>query len=286
MTNTHHDIMFFTNKGRVYRMKAYRIPEASRTARGVAIVNLLQLEAGEKITAMIPLREVNEDSYLVMATKKGIIKKTSIAEYENIRKTGIIAMTLRVDDELIEVKITDNTKDIFLVSKNGKCIRFNENDIRPTGRTSMGVIGMTMEGDDEVVSMQLDSQGDSLLIASDKGMGKRTLMSEFKAQHRGGKGVLCYNITDKTGNVVGAKAVDDQQEIMMITTGGIIIRMPVSGISLIGRYTSGVKLMNIDSDKDIRIATIAKVRETVTDTVATEAVETEAEQTETSENNE
>ncbi len=281
MTNTHHEIMFFTNKGRVYRMKAYRIPEASRTARGVAIVNLLQLEPGEKITAMIPLREVNKDSYLVMSTKKGIIKKTSITEYENIRKTGIIAMTLRVDDELIEVKITDNTKDIFLISKNGKCIRFSENDIRPTGRTAMGVIGMTMEGDDEVVSMQLDSQGDSLLIASEKGMGKRTLMTEFKTQHRGGKGVLCYNITEKTGSVVGAKAVDDSQEIMMITTGGIIIRMPVSGISLIGRYTSGVKLMNIDADKDIRVASIAKVRETMTG----ETVQ-EIEQTESSENNE
>ena len=261
MTSTHHYIMFFTNKGKAYRIKAYQIPESSRVARGTAIVNILQLEPGEKITAMIPIRDFDQDVFLFMATRKGIVKKTSINEYDHIRKTGIISINLKEDDELIEVKVTNNENDIFLVTKHGKCIRFNENDVRPTGRTSMGVIGMTLDADDEIIGMQLDSQGDSLLIASEKGMGKRTALSEFNCQHRGGKGVLCYNITEKTGNVIGAKAVNDSHEIMMITSGGIIIRMPVNGISKIGRYTSGVKLMDIDVENDIKVASIAKVRE-------------------------
>ncbi len=261
MTSTHHYIMFFTNKGKAYRIKAYQIPESSRVARGTAIVNILQLEPGEKITAMIPIRDFDQDVFLFMATRKGIVKKTSIKEYDHIRKTGIISINLKEDDELIEVKVTNNENDIFLVTKHGKCIRFNENDVRPTGRTSMGVIGMTLDADDEIIGMQLDSQGDSLLIASEKAMGKRTALSEFNCQHRGGKGVLCYNITEKTGNVIGAKAVNDSHEIMMITSGGIIIRMPVNGISKIGRYTSGVKLMDIDVENDIKVASIAKVRE-------------------------
>ena len=265
MTSTHHYIMFFTNKGKVYRIKAYQIPESSRIARGTAIVNILQLEPGEKITAMIPIKDYKQDSYLFMATKKGIVKKTSIKEYDNIRKTGILSINLREDDELIEVKVTSNENDIFLVTKQGKCIRFSEQDVRPTGRTSMGVIGMTLDSDDEIIGMQLDTQGDSLLIASENGMGKRTSLDEFNRQYRGGKGVLCYNITDKTGFVIGAKAVNDSHEIMMITSGGIIIRMPVNGISKIGRYTSGVKLMNIDVEKDIKVASIAKVRETETE---------------------
>ena len=265
MTSTHHYIMFFTNKGKVYRIKAYQIPESSRIARGTAIVNILQLEPGEKITAMIPIKDYKQDSYLFMATKNGIVKKTSIKEYDNIRKTGILSINLREDDELIEVKVTANENDIFLVTKQGKCIRFSEQDVRPTGRTSMGVIGMTLDSDDEIIGMQLDTQGDSLLIASENGMGKRTSLDEFNRQYRGGKGVLCYNITDKTGFVIGAKAVNDSHEIMMITSGGIIIRMPVNGISKIGRYTSGVKLMNIDVEKDIKVASIAKVRETETE---------------------
>lgn len=265
MTSTHHYIMFFTNKGKAYRIKAYQIPESSRVARGTAIVNIIQLEPGEKITAMIPIKDFDQDVYLFMATKKGIVKKTSIKEYDHIRKTGIISINLREDDELIEVKTTNNENDIFLVTKLGKCIRFNENDVRPTGRASMGVIGMTLDEDDEIIGMQLDSQGDSLLIASEKGMGKRTDLAEFNCQHRGGKGVLCYNITDKTGNVIGAKAVNDSHEIMMITSGGIIIRMPVNGISKIGRYTSGVKLMDIDVENDIKVASIAKVREAEAD---------------------
>ena len=262
MTSTHHYIMFFTNKGKAYRIKAYQIPESSRIARGTAIVNILQLEPGEKITAMIPIQDFEEDMYLFMATKKGIVKKTAIKDYANIRKTGILSITLREDDELIEVKITNNENHIFLVTKHGKCIRFNERDVRTTGRTSMGVIGMTLDSDAEIVAMQLDTQGDSLLIASENGMGKRTDLNEFNCQNRGGKGVLCYNITEKTGNVVGAKAVNDSHEIMMITSGGIIIRMPVNGISKIGRYTSGVKLMDIDVERDIKVASIAKVRET------------------------
>ena len=273
MTSTHHYIMFFTNKGKAYRIKAYQIPEASRIARGTAIVNILPLEAGEKITALIPIKDLDKEEYLFMATKKGIVKKTLISEYDHIRKTGIISISLKEDDELIEVKLTNNEKDIFLVTKNGKCIRFNENDVRPTGRTSMGVIGMTLDADDEIIGMQLDSQGDSLLIASENGMGKRTALDEFNCQHRGGKGVLCYNVTDKTGYVIGAKAVNDGQEIMMITSGGIIIRMPVDNISKIGRYTSGVKLMNIDVENDIKVASIAKVRQPEADEIHEETIE-------------
>ena len=231
------------------------------------------MEAGEKITALIPIKELDKEEYLFMATKKGIVKKTLISEYDHIRKTGIISISLKEDDELIEVKLTNNERDIFLVTKNGKCIRFNENDVRPTGRTSMGVIGMTLDADDEIVGMQLDCQGDSLLIASENGMGKRTALDEFNCQHRGGKGVLCYNVTDKTGYVIGAKIVNDGHEIMMITSGGIIIRMSVDGISKIGRYTSGVKLMNIDVENDIKVASLAKVRQPEADEIHEEISE-------------
>ncbi|MDO5522250.1 MAG: DNA gyrase subunit A, partial [bacterium] len=263
MTTTHHYIMFFTNKGRVYRLKGYEIPEAGRTARGTAIINLLQLLPEERITAIIPIREYKEDQFLFMATREGIVKKTPIKDYANIRKTGLQAINLREEDELIEVKSTDNERDIILVTKYGQCIRFNEKDVRPTGRTSMGVIGMNLEPNDEIVGMQLDSQGTDLLIVSEKGMGKRTPMGEFTVQRRGGKGVKCYKITEKTGYVVGVKAVDDDNEVMMITNEGIIIRMMVNGISVIGRNTSGVKLINIDAEKDIFVASIAKVRETI-----------------------
>ena len=261
MTTTHHYIMFFTNFGRVYRLKTYEIPESSRTARGTAIVNLIQLLPEEKVTAIITKEQFNEGEYLFMATKKGMVKKTSLNEYANIRKTGIQGIILREDDELIEVKATDNTKDILLVSKLGQCIRFNETDVRTTGRASMGVRGMNLDDEDEVVGMQMDSQGESLLIASENGYGKRTLVSEFTRQNRGGKGVRCYKINEKTGNIVGVKAVEDNQEIMMITTEGIIIRIKVSDISLLGRNTSGVKLMNIDASSNVRVASIAKVRE-------------------------
>lgn len=259
MTTSHHFLMFFTNTGKVYRLKAYEIPEASRTARGTAIINLMQLQAGEKITAVIPISEYQEGNYLFMATKKGIVKKTQIREYANIRKTGLSAIHLREDDELIEVKKTDHTKDIILVTKYGQCIRFHETDVRSTGRNSMGVIGMNLVDGDEVIGMQLNTQGDYLLIASEKGLGKRTKMEEFSAQNRGGKGVKCYKITDKTGNIIGIKAVNDDNEIMIITTEGIIIRMKVEGISILGRVTSGVKLINMN--EDVTIASIAKVRE-------------------------
>lgn len=259
MATTHHYIMFFTNTGKVYRLKAYEIPEAGRTARGTAIVNLLQLQPGEKITATIALREYKEDRYLFMATKNGIVKKTPITEYANVRKTGLAAINLREGDELIEVKKTDNTEDILLVTKHGMCIRFAETDVRVTGRVSMGVIGMNLEPEDEVVAMQMESQGEALLICSEHGMGKRTLVSEFKAQNRGGKGVICYKITEKTGNVIAAKAVDEHREIMLITTEGIVIRMEVADISMVGRNTSGVKL--IDMDEDVTVASMSKVRE-------------------------
>ncbi len=259
MTTSHHYMMFFTNTGRVYRMKAYEIPEAGRTARGTAIINLLQLQPGEKITAVIPIKEYTEGHYLFMATKKGIVKKTPITDYANVRKTGLAAITLREDDELIEVKKTDNKQDIFLVTKYGQCIRFNETDVRSTGRTSMGVIGMNLADRDEVVGMQMESQGDCLMIVSEKGLGKCTLTSEFTAQIRGGKGVKCYKITEKTGNIVGVKAVRKEDEVMLITTEGIIIRIKVDGTALLGRVTSGVKLMNLSDD--VTIASIAKVRE-------------------------
>ena len=261
MTTTHHYIMFFTNFGRVYRLKAYEIPEASRTSRGTAIVNLLQMNSGEKITAIIPIKDFEENKNLFMITKNGIAKKTSVMEYMNVRKNGLAAISLRDDDELIEVKITDKNTEIFLVTKHGMCIRFKETDVRATGRSSMGVIGMNLDDGDEIIGMQLDHQGDSLLIVSENGMGKRTYLDEFTVQKRGGKGVKCYKITEKTGYVVGVKAVDDDHEIMMITTAGTIIQLRVAEISKLGRITSGVKLINLDDG--VKVAQIAKVRERV-----------------------
>lgn len=259
MSNTHHFIMFFTSTGRVYRLKGYEIPESSRTSRGTAIINLLQLMPGEKITAVIPIQHYGDDSYLVMATKKGLIKKTPLRDYANVRKTGLAAITLRDDDELIEVKFTDGNQEIILATKYGQCIRFSEKDVRPTGRTSMGVRGINLADRDEVIGMQLVIQGSDLLIVSEKGMGKRTSIEEFAAQNRGGKGVKCYKIMEKTGNVVGIKAVNEEDQIMIINKGGIIIRMHCSGISVLGRITSGVKLINLSEGDSV--ASIAKVRE-------------------------
>ena len=273
MTTTHHYIMFFTNSGRVYRLKGYEIPESSRTARGTAIVNLLQLQPNERITAVIPIAEYEDNNYLFMATKNGIVKKTSIKEYENIRKSGLAAINLREGDELIEVKTTDNEKDIILVTKFGQCIRFNESEVRETGRVSMGVIGMNLIEGDEVIGMQLNTQGADLLIVSEYGMGKRTSMDEFTPQRRGGKGVKCYRIMEKTGNVVGVKAVDPDDEVMIITTQGIVIRLQVNDISELGRITSGVKLINMQDD--ITVASIAKVRETAAEVTIEEIVEEE-----------
>ena len=263
MTTTHHYLMFFTNFGRVYRLKAYEIPEAGRTARGTAIINLLQLNPGEKVSAIIPINTYKEDENLFMVTKKGTVKKTLITEFNNVRKNGLAAINLHEDDELIEVKKTNKDSQIFLVTKNGMCIRFEETDVRATGRTSMGVIGMNLSDGDEIIGMQLDSQGDSLLIVSEYGLGKRTYLDEFTVQKRGGKGVKCYKITEKTGYVVGVKAVTDQHEIMMITTEGIIIQLRMEDISTLGRITSGVKMINLD--EGVSVAKIAKVREKVSD---------------------
>ena len=259
MTTTHHYVMFFTNTGRVYRLKAYEIPEAGRTARGTAIINLLQLMPDEKITAVIPINRFEEGQYLMMATRNGLVKKTPIQEYANVRKVGLAAIALRDDDELIEVKATNNKKDVILVTKYGQCIRFKETDVRSTGRVSMGVRGINLADGDEVVAMQLNSQGYYLLVVSENGMGKMTSISEFAVQNRGGKGVKCYKITEKTGNVIGAKAVNEENEIMMINTEGIIIRLQCSDISILGRITSGVKLINLPDG--VTVASFAKVRE-------------------------
>ena len=261
MTSTHHYLMFLTNMGKAYRLKAYQIPEAGRTARGTAIINLMQLQPGEKISAVIPVKEFSDRKFLFMTTKNGIVKKTPLIDFANMRKTGLQAINLKDDDELIEVKTTNNNRDIFLVTKYGMCIRFNEKDVRKTGRTSMGVIGMNLEPGDEIVGMQMNNQGDSLLIVSENGLGKRTSIDEFKLQKRGGKGVRCYRINDKTGYVVGVKAVNDDHEIMMITNEGIIIQFKVNTVSEIGRNTFGVKLINIDKNENIKVAKIAKVRD-------------------------
>ncbi len=261
LTKNHDDIMFFTNMGRVYRLKAYTIPEAGRTARGTAIVNLLQTMPGEKITAIVSMKEYNDEHYLFMATKSGMVKKTPVREYSNVRKVGLQAIVLKENDELIEVKTTDNDRDIFMVTRNGQCIRFHERDVRVTGRVSMGVIGMKLDEGDEVIGMQVDSQGETLLVVSENGIGKRTEISEFPVQNRAGKGVRCYKIVEKTGGLVGAKLVHEDHDIMMITNEGIVIRISVSDISVIGRNTSGVKLMDIDAASNIRVASIAKVRD-------------------------
>ena len=263
MANTHDYILFFTNKGRVFRLKGYEIPEASRIARGTALINLLQLEPGEKVTATIPLEKYENDKYLFMATKNGMVKKTSIMEYINVRKTGLLAISLREDDELIEVKVTDKSDLIYLVSQKGMSICFKQDNVRATGRTSMGVIGMDLDADDLIVGMQVSSQGEAVLIVSEKGLGKRTMLEEFNVQNRGGKGLKCYKITDKTGLVVGVKCVNAEDELMIITTGGIIIRMPVEGISILKRITSGVKLIQLDEGSVV--ASIAKIREDMKD---------------------
>ncbi len=273
MTTSHHVLTFFTNTGRAYKLKAYEIPEAGRTSRGTAIINLLQLAAGETITAVVPVKieDIKDNDYLFMATKNGIVKKTPCKEFANIRKNGIQAMTLRDDDELIEVKLTDDTTEVMMVTKLGMCIRFKATDVRPTGRSAMGVIGMNLMDTDEVVGVQLNTQGDTMLIVSENGMGKKTDISEYAVQHRGGKGVKCYKITEKTGNVIGAKAVDDTREIMLITTEGIIIRLACRDISTLGRITSGVKLINLDDN--VKVATVSKVRKNPSDEDGNEAEE-------------
>ncbi len=269
MMSSHDYLLFFTNKGRVYRIKAYEIPESSRTSRGIAIVNILQLQPDEKVTAMIPIEDYSEDKYLFMATADGFVKKTKITEYDNIRKNGLTAITLRDDDMLIEVKLTDGEEDVIMVTKYGQAIRFSETEVRPTGRATMGVIGMNLADEDMIIGMQLISQGGSLMTVSENGLGKCTLMSEFNTIHRGGKGVKCYKITEKTGNLIGAKAVEKDDEVMLINTAGTIIRIPVDGTALLSRITSGVKL--IDLKENTKLISIAKVRKS--DTILSEEVE-------------
>ena len=259
MTTTLNYILFFTNKGRVFKLRTYQIPEAGRTARGVNMVNLLQLDGGERVQAVVPIRDFAENKYFIMVTKSGMIKKSPQMDYKNIRKNGLIGITIKEDDELIEVKTTDDTRDIFMVSKNGMCIRFRDTDIRSTGRSSMGVRGMNLDHEDEVVGMQMNTQGDKLLVVTEKGMGKRTSIDEFTLQRRGGKGLKCYKVTEKTGRVVGVKAVNDDHEVMLITTEGIIIQLRCDEISTYGRITSGVKLINLKNDETVK--TIAKVRQ-------------------------
>ena len=261
MTSTHEDLLFFTSKGKVYHLKAYQIPEASRTARGTALINLIPLMPEETVSSIIPVSRENDGKYLLMATRKGTVKKTLTTEYYNIRKNGLQAVTLREDDALIEVKAVEETEDIFLVTRFGQCIRFRAQDVRATGRASMGVTGMRLEDGDEVVSMLLYSQGDKMLLVSENGLGKKTNLDEFTTQFRGGKGIKCYKINEKSGNLVGAKAVTESQEILIITTEGVIIRTSVAGISTLGRITSGVRLMNINLDRGVRIASFALVRE-------------------------
>ncbi len=261
MTTTHHYIMFFTNKGRVYRLKGYDIPESSRTARGVAIVNLLEMLPGEKVTAIIPFKRYEENKYLFMATKNGMIKKTPLIDYVNVKRSGLIAIDLKDDDDLIEVKITDGKDDMFLITEGGMCIRFNERDVRSTGRSTMGVKGISLSKDDKVISLIMGSHGDHILFVTKNGMGKKTDITEFSSQNRGGKGLKCYKITEKTGNLVGAKIVNDENEMMLITNEGIIIRFDSSDVSALGRVTSGVKLMNIDYENGVFVAAITKVRD-------------------------
>ena len=263
MTTTKHYVLFFTNLGRVYRLKAYQIPEAGRTARGTAMVNLLQLAPGEHVSAVIPVKEYEENKNIFIVTKKGYVKKTPIMQYANIRKTGLIGIALREDDELVEVKQTDAKTNIFIVTKKGQCARFVETEVRPMGRDTMGVIGMSLREDDEVVGMQLDHQGGSLLVVTSNGIGKRTAISEFPVHHRGSKGIKCYKITEKTGDIIGVKAVNDDHEIMMITSAGIIIQIRMADVRVMGRDTSGVKLINLD--EGTTVSQIAKVREKISD---------------------
>ena len=259
ITTAHHSLLFFTNTGRVYRLKAYQIPEASRTARGTAIVNLLSLQPGERIATAMVVEQFNGAENLIMATKKGLIKRTRLKDYDNIRANGLIAISLREDDELIDVNMTNGDREILLISKEGKSIRFHENEVRATGRASMGVTGMRLSKGDEVITLSLDILGEDILFVTENGMGKRTKFSEFKAQHRGGMGVLCYKVTERTGNLVAACAVNDGDQVMLITNEGIVMRTSVDSVSVIGRNTQGVIVMNIEKGSEVKLAGMARL---------------------------
>jgi len=257
VTRTHDYILFFTSKGKVYRLKAYQIPEAGRQAKGTAIVNLLELDQDEKITTVIPISEYKEGLYLFLSTKKGIVKKTDLMDYDNIRKGGLIAVSLRENDELIDVQLTDGTKDILLVTRNGLSIRFNEQDARPLGRVSQGVRGIKLEDDDEVIGMSAYIENTSLLVVTENGFGKRTELDEYKVQFRGGKGILTYRVTDRTGKLVGMKLVCDDDDVMLISSDGTIIRIKVRDISVLGRATQGVTLMRMD--EGVKVMAVARI---------------------------
>ena len=257
--NNHDYVMFFTNFGRVYQLKGYEIPEASRTARGTAVINLLQLQAGEKVTSILR-NEGYQSGYLTMATKLGMIKRTNLSEYANIRKVGLAAISLREGDELMDVHVTDGTRDIIMISRQGQCIRFDENDARATGRVSMGVKGMSLAEGDSVIGMQVAEENGVLLFVSEMGMGKKTAMSEFKDQNRGGKGIRCYRVTEKTGSLAGVKVDREGYELMLITTEGTVIRMKTDTIPVLGRDTSGVKLMQVDQE-NVKVSSIELIEE-------------------------
>ncbi len=260
ITSTHDNLLFMTNKGKMYRIKAYEVPEARRQAKGTAAINLISIDTDEKIRSIIPIREFNDDEYLVFATKKGIIKKTKLSEFDTIRKTGLVAIKIADDDELINVSKTDGTKDIFIVTKYGKGIRFNENDVRETGRNSMGVKAITIDDDDELVSMSIIKKSDEnkyILTVTEKGYGKITLSQEYRCQNRSGKGMKAHNINDKTGPIVGSLIVEKEDDIMLLSLNGVIIRMHATGISIMGRDTQGVIAMRLNGDD--KVVSIAKI---------------------------
>ena len=270
--NNHDYVLFFTNLGRVYQLKGYEIPEASRTARGTAVINLLQLQAGEKVTSILR-NEGHESGYLTMATKLGMIKRTNLSEYGNIRKVGLAAISLREGDELIDVHVTDGKRDIIMISHLGQCIRFDENDARATGRVSMGVKGMNLADGDSVIGMQVAEENGELLFVSEMGMGKKTAMSEFKDQNRGGKGIRCYRVNAKTGNLAGVKVYKEGYELMLITTEGTVIRMKTDTIPVLGRDTSGVKLMQVDQE-NVKVSSIELIEESKEEEFAETSEET------------
>ena len=270
--NNHDYVLFFTNLGRVYQLKGYEIPEASRTARGTAVINLLQLQAGEKVTSILR-NEGHESGYLTMATKRGMIKRTNLSEYGNIRKVGLAAISLREGDELIDVHVTDGKRDIIMISHLGQCIRFDENDARATGRVSMGVKGMNLADGDSVIGMQVAEENGELLFVSEMGMGKKTAMSEFKDQNRGGKGIRCYRVNAKTGNLAGVKVYKEGYELMLITTEGTVIRMKTDTIPVLGRDTSGVKLMQVDQE-NVKVSSIELIEESKEEEFAETSEET------------
>lgn len=280
MATNHDFIMFFTDRGRVFRLKAYEIPEGSRTARGTAVVNLLQLDGEEHITSIIPIREFSEGSYILMATRNGMIKKTPLPEYANVRKNGLNAITLKEDDALIEVKFTDGASEVLMVTADGLAIRFNESEVRSCGRTSMGVCGMKFKSEsDYVIGMQVVDDDQTLLTVSEKGFGKRTPVSEFPSHHRGGKGITCYKIADKTGRLVAAKIVEEGMDLLMITDKGQTIRVALDNVSVIGRNTSGVRIMKVDPDeKIVAVETMEPEPEETAEEVSEEVPEGTAEE--------